>query len=65
MSNGELWMAIRGKLPALRDELARLADLPYQMESVAFDNIARKLVEAITQAQARSLAVMESTRAAR
>lgn len=63
MSNGELWVAIRGKLPALMEDFRRLADMPsHEMESVMLDGIARKLANAVTQAEARNSAVMDGTR---
>ena len=45
---GRVWSAIRAKLPHLREEILRgLESQAYELESVALDQIARKMADAV------------------
>ena len=45
---GRVWSAIRAKLPALREEILRgFESEAYELESIALDQIARKIADAV------------------
>lgn len=51
MSKGKIWSVIRDELPKLRNELKNAVDnQSYEMESVLFDSIARKLADKVCRA---------------
>lgn len=55
LDRGELWSALRSTLPRLRSELRQAVESAdkYDMESICFDQIARKLADAVEQQAAK------------